>query len=490
VAVSKPTHSARLHAVPARAPRARAAAAGSEPLARVQPGDEQGLQPSRRRGSHPPIAVLGGGPIGMVCALLLARRGIGCVLVDARPLEALQRDRRLLALSRGTLGVLESLLGEEFAARVPRAPIERVLVSSRGNLGSVQLGAADFDGVAVGATVWYADLVGALGRAIEGLGVPVRGAGIEVQRPRRARQVTQQSDSVQILLDDDTVLEAALVIDAEGTPAQAAPARSSALLASVELLGVRAGDAIERFTPDGPLAFLPTPVTATVPAAVAAAGAAPPALRMSMIWCLPAALAQQRLHAPAAQVLAQVAAALGPRIGMPMTLESRGVYPLATHRRDEVCEHRVVHLGNAAQTLHPVAGQGFNLGIRDCTCLVDCLADAMAPGGRAGPGSAGSVPGAGASPGTGARAVSGPSALASARASSLWDSADPLLALERYRRRRRLDRTLVPGLTALLPRVFGSTLAPVVAGRSAALLALDTLPVLRRRFTRLLMFGS
>jgi 2-octaprenyl-6-methoxyphenol hydroxylase len=439
---------AKLHAVAVRAPGGPAPAPASCGAA-ARGGEAHAARPA---GARAPIAILGGGPIGMVCALLLAGRGLPCVLVDARPLEALQRDRRLLALSRGTLGVLESLLGEGFAAQVPRAAIARVLVSSRGDLGSVALGAADFGGVPVGATVWYADLVGALGRAIE-QHAAAPSALVRVLRPRRAQRVAQQPDRVQVLLDDGSALEAPLVIDAEGTPAQPLAARSSALLGAVEVLGMRTGDAIERFTALGPLALLPVP---------GAAHTAPGATRMSMIWCLPTGLAQQRLHEPAHLLLAQLAAALGPRIGIPVSIDARGLYPLATHRLDEVCEHRLVHLGNAAQTLHPVAGQGFNLGIRDCTCLVDCIAEGGESSHRA------PAPTAG----------------------SLWDPTDPLLALQRYRRRRRVDRALVPGLTALLPRVFGSTLAPVVAGRSAALIALDTLPGLRRRFTRLLMYGS
>ena len=109
-----------------------------------------------------PVLILGGGPIGLVGALLLARRGIACTLVDARPVADLQRDRRLLALSRGTLNVLEPLIGARFA---PMSDILRVHVSSRGQFGSAELGAADFGGLPVGATVWYADLVGALAGA-------------------------------------------------------------------------------------------------------------------------------------------------------------------------------------------------------------------------------------------------------------------------------------------------------------------------------------
>jgi 2-octaprenyl-6-methoxyphenol hydroxylase len=168
-----------------------------------------------------------------------------------------------------------------------------------------------------------------------------------------------------------------------------------------------------------------------------------------MIWCLPAALARARREMPGAELLACIARALGPRIGPPTAVGERGVYPLVVHRLRDVCEHRLVHLGNAAQSLHPVAGQGFNLGIRDCVCLVECLVDVRA-----------------------------------------LEGGDALSALNTYRARRRLDRTLVPALTSALPRIFSTSAAPVVIARSAAMVALDLVPGLRREFTRLLMLGA
>jgi len=382
-----------------------------------------------------PIVILGGGPIGLVCALLLAHRGIATHMVDARPVEALQRDRRLLALSRGTLDILEPLLGRHFA---PLGEIHRIHVSSRGNLGSAQLGSADFDGVPVGATVWYADLVEALARAAQSRPL------ITVQRPRRVLAVRQKVLGVEIALDNGAVLTGPLAIDAEGTPPLARDAAQYALLAEV---AVRCppGDAIERFTSEGPLALLPLPAD-TRPGTAG---------RMSMVWCLPAGKARARLALSDAELCEQIGRALGSRVGRPTAVGPRATFPLLTHRLAQVCEHRVVHLGNAAQSLHPVAGQGFNLGIRDCLCLADCLAQAP---------------------------LAAPTAL--------LPGDDPLAALHRYASRRRLDRTLFPALTDALPRVFSSTLAPVVLARSAALLGIDLLPVLRKPFTRILMYGA
>ena len=388
------------------------------------------------RSTAAPLLVLGGGPIGLVCALLLARHGWPCTLVDARPVAALQRDRRLLALSRGTLDTLAPLIGTGFA---PRGDITRIHVSSRGHPGSTWLGAADFDGQPVGATVWYADLVAALAQAVQG--EPL----VRVLRPRRALQVRQGTAAVSVDLDDGSFISGSLVIDAEGTPPPRADASHCALLAELDVR-LDAGTAIERFTSEGPLALLPLPQE---PAA--SSGTAPgPWRRLSMIWCLPAPLARERYALDAGPLCERIGQALGARLGTPRNLGPRTLFPLHTHRLAEVCEHRLVRLGNAAQSLHPVAGQGFNLGMRDCRVLIQCLIDDPLEAG----------------------------------------APDALRALRRYAARRRLDRSVLPALTSALPPVFTSRLPPVVAARAAALLAIDLLPGLRRSFTRLLMFGA
>jgi len=393
---------------------------------------------ARARGHNAPVIILGGGPIGLVCALLLARQGFQSRLVDARPLEVLQRDRRLLALSRGSLQVLDSLLGPDFA---PTALIECVHVSSSGEPGATHLSAQDFGGVALGATIWYADLVGALAHAAAG------NACIVIERPRRALRVDQSIDRVRVALDDGQLLEGCLAIDAEGSPPPRPrePAQF-ALLADVGFAQGAPECAMERFTREGPLALLPVP---SASAALRADAREEGTTRMSMIWCLPASLARARMDMAAGELLACIGRALGPRVGAPVQLGDRSIFPLTVHWLRRTCEHRLVHLGNAAQTLHPVAGQGFNLGIRDCVALVESLIDAHTD-----------------------------------------DSIDALAALTKYRARRRLDRAIVPSLTSALPRIFTSLAPPVALARSAAMVALDLVPIVRREFARLLMFGA
>ena len=452
------------------------------------------------------FAILGGGPIGLVCALLLARHGWTCTLVDARPVQALQRDRRLLALSRGTLNILDPLVGSGFA---PLGAIGRIHVSSRGDLGAARLGAQDFGGEAVGATVWYADLVGALAAAVQAQ------PRIRVLRPRRAVDVQQHAQGVRVLLDDGAQLDAAIAVDAEGTPPSGAEATHFALLAELEVDCAR-GEAIERFTREGPLALLPLP--SALPAGAAAHVAdfgAPRPTRLSMIWCLPAAAARERLALPEEALCALLAQALGPRLGTPRKLSGRSIFPLVTHRREDVCEHRLVRLGNAAQSLHPVAGQGFNLGMRDCLVLVRCLVDAALEDAAA-DGAVDKPVDSRVDKAASAvdksplavdkrvdkrvdkavdKAVDSPvdKAVDSAVEKCAFSSQSrpvSVRALQRYRARRRLDRSLFPALTNALPPVFATRFAPVVAARAAVLLAVDLLPGARRAFTRLLMFGA
>ena len=367
------------------------------------------------------IAILGAGPIGLACALLLSARGIGSQLLDARGLEEARRDRRLLALSRGTLQWLTGLLGPGFA---PMGSILEVHVSSSGQLGSTRLTSRDFNGVALGATVWYADLVSALARAADA------DPNIVVRRPCRVVDVEQRTDGVRIRLDDSPGIDVSIAINAEGAAATGRTATSDALLADLDVDGLAPGTAVERFTRDGPLALLPLP---------SASGS-----RKSMIWCLDPRMAQQRMALSDGEFARQIQTVLGPRIGRVTSPGPRTNFPLFQQRRARVREHRVVFIGNAAQSLHPVAGQGFNLGIRDGVCLADCLAGS-------------------------------------------WD--DPIAGLARYEATRRVDRFAIAGFTSALPALFASRLTPVAAARSLGLIAVDLTAPLRRRLCSVLMFG-
>ena len=194
--------------------------------------------------------------------------------------------------------------------------------------------------------------------------------------------------------------------------------------------GLASGTAVERFTRDGPLALLPLP--------------AAPGARKSMIWCLDHDIAQQRLAWSDAEFTCKIQAMLGARIGRVTWVGPRSAFPLVEQRRARLREHRVVYIGNAAQSLHPVAGQGFNLGLRDCVCLADNLAQA---------------------------------------------AGDPTVALSRYEEVRKADRFAISRFTTALPRLFASRRAPVVLARSIALIAFDLAPPLRRTLSSILMFG-
>jgi 2-octaprenyl-6-methoxyphenol hydroxylase len=277
--------------------------------------------------------------------------------------------------------------------------------------------------------VFYGDLLAALEQAAAA--TPL----IELRRPRTVVDVQQTPDHVRVQCEDGDVVTAPLAINAEGwagfagngaTPRNDAP---MALVGDVRLDGPAPGAAFERFTRDGPLALLPRP--------------GGNALR-SLVWCMPADLAQQRQHAEPDALRAQLQHAIGRRIGSAVSLGTLHAYRLNERMRTEVRSHRCVAVGNAAQTLHPVAGQGFNLALRDCASLVDSLT---------------------ASPG------------------------DIATALADHERRRRADRTTIAAVTRWLPRVFATRFTPVAFARSFGLTALDLVPPLRNELAHLLMFG-
>lgn len=377
------------------------------------------------------VIVIGGGPIGLTCAALLAQRQIASVVLDARPLAQAMQDTRLLALSRGTWDILAPIVGTH---RPPRAPIREVIVSSAGEFGATRISAADFDDTDLGATVIYGDLLAVLAEATAAQ------PAIEILRPMTASEVRQRPDRVEVMLADGSLREADLALHAEGSPVPHTATAANddwALLAELRLRPARddapAGAAYERFTREGPLALLPTPRTT-----IGGTGRS-----YSLVWCMDEAAAQRRSQLTEAALLAELQPLLGVRIGQVCAIGPRRLAALPQRMREQVHAHRVVALGNAAQTLHPVAGQGFNLGVRDCATLADELAG----------------------------------------------SADAPQALARYAARRRADRAAIYTLTDSLPAIFASRFAPLAFARGLGLAVLDTMPALRREFAHLLMFG-
>lgn len=338
------------------------------------------------------VLVRGAGPVG--CALALALRGSGLTVALFDP-HAAHAGFQPIALSHGSRLILERL---GVWRALDTTAIERILVTQAGALGRTRLEAADAGVPALGYVTDYAALLAAL-------------------RAPLAGQFTSEE------------LPARCVVHAEGAAADAREKRygQSALVALVESAPPPLATAFERFTPDGPLALLPCRG------------------RYALIWTASPQRAAELAAANENDFLAALARAAGSAAGVPVAVGQRSVRALVLRVRATRVAPRAVYIGNAAQTLHPVAGQGLNLGLRDAWQLARELAQASDPG--------------------------------DAR------------VLASYAARRRLDAWATIGVTHWLAAGFTGSNRALRAARGLALTALDVLPAPRRFFARRMMYG-
>jgi len=386
-----------------------------------------------------PVAIVGAGPVGAVAALALAARAVPCRLFDAREPAAGKPDRRAIALSWGTRLALDRL---GVWAGIGRAdPITRVSVSERGAFGSIEFTADDLGTPALGYVVDYGDLALACSRALDA-------AGIETAWRTAVSAIEPGDESLALVLapegDVETRIGARCVLladGAEGFDGAGAPPRSARAYRQVALVGDVAserfspGRAYERFAGSGPLALLPR------------------AGYHACVWVLEPEVAQRLLDAGPEALARALEAAAGPAFGTMRWLVTPARVPLALRCAGRASDPRIVPIGNASQVLHPVAGQGFNLGVRDA------LGFASAWPARA-DGAAG-IP------------------------------ADALLrALAGFDRARRADRAFTVTATDLIARVTAIDNPLAAAMRGFGLSALDLLPPLRRRALQVMVFGA
>lgn len=350
------------------------------------------------------VLVAGAGPVGCSFALALRASAQRVVVLERKTDGARPRAsaRRPLALSYASRLILERV--GAWSALAP-SPIETILVSQAGGFGRARLTAADAGVPALGYVVEYAELAAALSARLESSGIEVR-YGAERDRPA-----------------------ARCVVHAEGVSEDASEKRyaQDAVVGVLEV-DPRAGTtAHERFTPEGPLALLPL------------------AGRYAFVWGAQPDRARALADAAPADFLDRLSRAAGGRIGRPLGVEGRAVHPLSLRVRHSRVGTREVFIGNAAQTLHPVAGQGLNLGLRDAWELASLMQSADDPG-------------------------------------------DPAV-LGRFSTRRRLDAGATIRVTDLLARGFLGSNPAVSTARGLALTALDTLPPARRFFARRMIYG-
>lgn len=335
---------------------------------------------------HFDVAISGAGPVGLALAALLVQQGIApqrLLLLDAKPTERInspQPDPRSIALSYGSAQILQKIGAWPIGAwPLAASTIEEIHVSRRGHFGRTLMRCQDVGLPALGYVMRYGTLV-------ETLANLCTGHGIRMIRPVNLAALTENDQEIQLLLAAESSISAKLMVQAEGGQFAEQPSKTRtrdyqqvALVAQVAVSAPVMHRAFERFTDEGPLALLPQRDTPGRAGKFAAHDAAtPPTTHYALVWCMRAPSAHRLILLPEAAFLAALQQAFGTRLGRFLHATSRTVYPLGLNA-GAADTARSVAIGNAAQTLHPVAGQGLNLGMRDAAVLARLLAQDTTP---------------------------------------------------------------------------------------------------------------
>jgi 2-octaprenyl-6-methoxyphenol hydroxylase len=378
------------------------------------------------------IAIIGGGPVGASLALALRDSGLQVCVLEARPAHAASHDARALALSYGSRLLLQRLGVWEALHDV--SSIRTIHISQRQSFGRAMLRAAELNVPELGYVLPYPALQASLDQALQHSGISmIYGASVT-----RLCGETDYSEIAYKQNDAEHMLRARLAVVADGgkllaqqCPPQVRDYGQSALITHITCSAPQVNMAYERFTAQGPVALLPFQNG------------------YELVWTAPHKDAQEMLAWDDGKFLAELQHHFGDRVGKFLTVAKRTSFPLGLKRAPNLTPmpHTVL-LGNAAQTMHPVAGQGFNMGLRDAWELAQEILNA--------------VPEA---LGTGAM-------------------------LKTYCSHRRTDREAGIHFTDGLVRLFSNELPLISAGRAAALSALDCLPLAKKFVAKRMMFGA
>jgi len=371
------------------------------------------------------LAICGAGPVGLTLALLLHQRGMDAsriALIDAKTLEQATADPRSIALSYGSRQILEAAEAWPVAADT----IHQIHVSRRGHFGRTMIDREEYDLPALGYVARYGMLVSVLAATCQR-------AGLATLRPQHVSTSIESEDAVTLHLSNGKEVTTQLMVQAEGgvfSEQAAKPVRrdydQTAVISHITASAPIAHRAFERFTDEGPLALLPQDGG------------------YALVWCVRPATATRLQALSDDAFLDELQHTFGSRLGRFTGATTRITYPLGLNACPSASA-RTVAIGNAAQTLHPVAGQGLNLGLRDAAVLARLVAQDVSANG-----------------------------------------------LQRFVQTRQSDRNTTLTLTDTMARIFSSAsdgaLSQTALGLSLALL--DIFKPAKRILAEHMMFGS
>ena len=370
------------------------------------------------------IAICGAGPVGQTLALQLIKRGMPAAriaLIDAKPLEQAKLDPRSIALSFGSRQILEEIGAWPLAADA----IHQIHVSRRGHFGRTLIEREEYGVPALGYVTRYGALVATLAAELAR-------TSIASLRPAHLTSSTERADAVALRFGDGTAITAHIMVQAEGgvfSEQAAKPLRrdyeQTAIIAQVRVSAPITHRAFERFTEEGPLALLPQNDG------------------YALVWCVRPETASRLQALPDTAFLAELESTFGSRLGRFTAATPRLTYPLGLNAHN-VATARTVAIGNAAQTLHPVAGQGLNLGLRDAVVLAQLVSQNLSSA-----------------------------------------------SIERFTAQRQTDRSLTIRITDTMARIFASTPdgAATQAMLGLSLGLLDAIKPAKRLLAEQMMFG-
>ncbi|MCW8988000.1 MAG: 2-octaprenyl-6-methoxyphenyl hydroxylase [Gammaproteobacteria bacterium] len=397
------------------------------------------------------LIIIGGGLVGasLACALSQAEPALQIAIVEAYPFKTDDSeyqpafDARSVALSYTSKQVFEGMGLWSSINKLGIAAIKKIHVSDRGHAGVTRLNAADENVDALG----YVVETRVIGKAL--FDVLNRQKNISLIAPAKLKNFELSADSASAIIEHDgenKTLTAKLLVAADGGDSvvrrlsgvriKQRNYEQSAVIANVATDKVHHNQAFERFTDSGPLALLPMVATENE------------GNRFSLVWTINSADTEKMMNWDDETFLKKLQERFGTRAGQFIHASERHVYPLSLMRAQEHVRERLAIIGNAAHTLHPVAGQGFNLGLRDVAALSQVIIDAV-------------------------------------RSNDVENNdIGSLTVLNTYADWRRRDHMQTAMATDSLVRIFSNNFLPLAALRNLGLFVVDVVPPLKKLFAR------